>query len=55
MEYILGARGLRSIFETMMMSAMYSCPSKRAKTFNVTLDYAKAELDKANLDTLRTA
>ena len=54
-EYKLGARGLRSIVETMMMSAMYSCPSKRAKTFNVTLDYAKAELDKANLDTLRTA
>ena len=54
-EYKLGARGLRSIVETMMMSAMYSGPSKRAKTFNVTLDYAKAELDKANLDTLRTA
>lgn len=54
-EYKLGARGLRSIVETMMMSAMYSCPSKRAKTFNVRLDYAKAELDKANLDTLRTA
>lgn len=55
LEYKLGARGLRSIVETMMMSAMYSCPSKRAKTFNVRLDYAKAELDKANLDTLRTA
>ena len=54
-EYKLGARGLRSIVETMMMTAMYYCPSKRAKTFNVTLDYAKAELDKANLDTLRTA
>lgn len=48
-EYKLGARGLRSIMETIMMDAMYEMPSKRAKTFKVTLDYAKKQIEKANL------
>ncbi len=54
-EYKLGARGLRSIVESMMMDAMFDIPSKRVKTFNVTLDYAKAQLDKAHLQKLETA
>ena len=46
-EYKLGARGLRSLVESMMTDAMFEAPSKRVKTFNVTLDYAKQHLDYA--------
>ena len=52
-EYRLGARGLRSIVETIMMEAMYDIPSSRRKTFAVTLDYAKTQLGKANLNRLK--
>lgn len=55
MEYKLGARGLRSIVESVMMDAMFDIPSKKVKNFNVTLDYAKAQLDKAHLQKLETA
>ena len=48
-EYKLGARGLRSIVETIMMDAMFEIPSKRTKSFVVTLEYAKAQVDKSHL------
>jgi len=48
-EYKLGARGLRSIVESIMTDAMFEMPSKRAKTFEVTLEYAQNQLDKSNL------
>lgn len=48
-EYKLGARGLRSIVESVMMDAMFEVPSKRAKKFDVTLEYAQQQLDKAHL------
>ena len=48
-EYKLGARGLRSIVEAVMMDAMFEVPSKKVETFDVTLDYAKAQLEKAHL------
>ena len=48
-EYKLGARGLRSIVEAVMMDAMFEIPSKRVKTFEVTLGYAQDQLDKARL------
>lgn len=48
-EYKLGARGLRSIVESVMMDAMFDIPSTKKKTFTVTLDYAKEQLDKARL------
>jgi len=51
-EYKLGARGLRSIVESIMMDAMFEVPSKKAKTFNVTLDYARRQLDKSHLHQL---
>ncbi len=54
-DYKLGARGLRSIVESVMMDAMFEIPSKRTKTFTVTLDYAKAQLDKAHLQKLESA
>ena len=49
MEYKLGARGLRSIVEAIMMNAMYEEPSKRLKQFKVTPDYARAQLDKSHM------
>ncbi|MDD7461386.1 MAG: ATP-dependent Clp protease ATP-binding subunit ClpX [Prevotellaceae bacterium] len=52
-EYKLGARGLRSIVEAVMMDAMFEIPSKRAKSFDVTLDYTKDQLDKARLQQLK--
>ena len=54
-EYKLGARGLRSIVEAVMMDAMFEIPSKRVKTFDVTLEYAKEQLDKAHLQKLESA
>ena len=54
-EYKLGARGLRSIVEAVMMDAMFEIPSKRVKTFDVTLGYAKEQLDKAHLQKLEIA
>ena len=44
-ENKLGARGLRSICEKIMTDAMYEAPSSKKKTFDLTLDYAKARLD----------
>ncbi|MDY3851305.1 MAG: ATP-dependent Clp protease ATP-binding subunit ClpX [Prevotella sp.] len=52
-EYKLGARGLRSIVEAVMMDAMFEIPSKRTKSFDVTLDYTKDQLDKARLQQLK--
>ena len=48
-EYKLGARGLRSIVENVMMDAMFEVPSKRVKQFHVTKDYVQKQLDKARL------
>jgi ATP-dependent Clp protease ATP-binding subunit ClpX len=47
LEYKLGARGLRSIVESIMMDAMFEVPSKKVKKFVVTLDYAKQQLEKS--------
>ncbi len=54
-EYKLGARGLRSIVEAVMMDAMFDVPSKRIKKFDVTLDYVRQQLDKAHLKELESA
>lgn len=54
-EYKLGARGLRSIVEAVMMDAMFEIPSEKVKSFTVTLEYAKLQLDKSHLGQLETA
>lgn len=54
-EYKLGARGLRSIVESVMMDAMFEIPSKRVKSFQVTLKYARDQLGKAHLQKLESA
>ncbi len=50
-EYKLGARGLRSIVESVMMDAMFEMPSTAIKAFKVTREYAEQKIDKANLAT----
>jgi ATP-dependent Clp protease ATP-binding subunit ClpX len=47
-EYKLGARGLRSIVETIMNDVMFEIPSQQTERFVVTLDYAKQQMGKAN-------
>lgn len=54
-EYKLGARGLRSIVETIMMDVMFETPSQKAKKYEVTLDFAKKQMGKANISRLQTA
>lgn len=54
-EYKLGARGLRSIVETIVMDAMFEIPSHKVDTFVITLDYAKEQMNKANLSRLQMA
>ena len=54
-EYKLGARGLRSIVEAVMMDAMFEIPSEKVKSFAVTLEYTKKQLDKSHLGQLETA
>lgn len=48
-EYKLGARGLRSIVESIVMDAMFEAPTKNIDNFTVTQEYAKAQLEKSNL------
>lgn len=56
MEFKLGARGLRSICEAIMIDAMYETPSgKTAKDLLVTLDYAKDKFEKSDLKKLKVA
>lgn len=47
MEYKLGARGLRSIVESVVNEAMFELPSKDVKELEVTRDYAAQELEKS--------
>lgn len=55
LEYKLGARGLRSIVEAIMLDAMFDIPSSDEKEFTVTLEYARKQLAKTNLDKLQNA
>jgi len=48
-EYKLGARGLRSIVENIMMDAMFDVPSRKVKKFSVTREYAENQLAKSHL------
>jgi len=54
-EYKLGARGLRSICEAIMMDAMFELPSQNVKELEITLKYAKEKIDKTNLKKLKVA
>lgn len=52
-EYKLGARGLRSIVETIMMDVMFDIPSMKIKEYELTLDYARKQMEKTNLSRLQ--
>ncbi len=52
-EFKLGARGLRSICEAVMMDTMFEIPSSGERRFVVTLDYAKRKIEKTNFAALR--
>ncbi len=52
-EYRLGARGLRSIVEAIMMDPMFEIPAMHVDSYRVTLEFAKKQLAKANVDVLR--
>lgn len=47
-EFNLGARGLRSIVESIMIDVMFEIPSDKQSNYIVTLDYAKQQLEKSN-------
>ncbi len=47
-EYKLGARGLRSLCEAVMMDTMYELPSTDTRKYTVTLDDAKKKIEKSN-------
>lgn len=49
-EFKLGARGLRSIVETIMVDAMFEVPSSGVKEFTVTRDYARQRVEAAHLE-----
>ena len=51
-EYKLGARGLRSIFETIMMDLMYNAPAKKKKKFELTAKYAQEQLESSNFSAI---
>ena len=51
-EYKLGARGLRSLFETVMMDVMFQAPSMKEKRYVLTRDYAARQLAKTNFEAL---
>ncbi|MBO7046140.1 MAG: ATP-dependent Clp protease ATP-binding subunit ClpX [Prevotella sp.] len=51
-EYKLGARGLRSIVESVMMDTMFDAPSKKIKSFEVTEEFVKKQFEKSHLQKL---
>ena len=55
MEFKLGARGLRSIVEAIMMDAMFTMPSSKEKELHVTLEYAKDKFSKTDINRLQMA
>ncbi|GAC1584260.1 MAG: hypothetical protein NVS3B19_00050 [Ginsengibacter sp.] len=54
-EYKLGARGLRSICESILTDAMYELPSQKVKSFHVTAEYAGRKFSNSKLSVLKVA
>jgi ATP-dependent Clp protease ATP-binding subunit ClpX len=54
-EYKLGARGLRSICESILTDAMFELPSSKEKYFTLDMEYAKRKFDKSKLSLLKVA
>lgn len=54
-EFKLGARGLRSICESIMVDAMFDSPSDGIKTLRISLEYAKQKMDLASAQRLKAS
>ena len=54
-EYKLGARGLRSIVEAIMIDAMFALPSGEEKVLHISAEYASKKLEKSDISRLRVA
>ncbi len=54
-EFKLGARGLRSITETIIMDKMYEMPSNDEKILHINLEYAQSKIEKTNINRLKIA
>jgi ATP-dependent Clp protease ATP-binding subunit ClpX len=54
-EFKLGARGLRSICETIMLDAMFEMPSVDTNELEITIDYANRKLERINLKILKAS
>jgi len=54
-EYKLGARGLRSLFETIMIDVMFNAPSMHTKKYVLTREFAQAQLSQSSLEMLKKA
>ncbi len=55
LEFKLGARGLRSIFESLLTDAMFELPSSNIKTFVLDIEYAENKFNKNKLNFLKVA
>lgn len=55
LEYKLGARGLRSICESILTDAMFELPGTETTVLNITLDYAESMFSKSKLSVLKVA
>jgi ATP-dependent Clp protease ATP-binding subunit ClpX len=55
LEFKLGARGLRSMCETIMLDAMFEMPSNKTNLFELTIDYATRKLERVNLKILKAS
>lgn len=54
-EFKLGARGLRSICETIMLDAMYEMPSQQKNELTITVDYAARKLERIDMTVLKAS
>ncbi|RYY19290.1 MAG: ATP-dependent Clp protease ATP-binding subunit ClpX, partial [Chitinophagaceae bacterium] len=55
LEYKLGARGLRSICESILTDAMFEMPSTKQTAFNVNIQYARDKFDHSKMSLLKVA
>jgi ATP-dependent Clp protease ATP-binding subunit ClpX len=54
-EFKLGARGLRSITETIIMDKMYEMPSAHEPSLHISIDYEQSKIEKTNVNRLKIA
>jgi len=54
-EFKLGARGLRSICESIMNDAMFYSPSEKIEKLHITKEYAENKLERSNIQRLKAS